>query len=108
MPSSAQIAPVMRCAEKATLRCRNDAGDGNNAQRFAETHETRVVDLCCGMGGLSVAAREMGMRVVAGVDVNPSALRTFGRNFPEAEAIEGSVQSRTVLERCRTVAVGNE
>ena len=26
----------------------------------------RVVDLCCGMGGLSVAAREMGMRVQAG------------------------------------------
>ncbi len=24
---------------------------------------TRVADLCCGMGGLSVAAREMGMRV---------------------------------------------
>jgi len=52
----------------------------------------RVVDLCCGMGGLSVAARKMGMRVVAGVDVNASALRTFGRNFPEAEAIEGSVR----------------
>ncbi len=61
----------------------------------------RVVDLCCGMGGLSVAARDMGMRVVAGVDVNPSALRTFSRNFPEAEAIEGSVRSGTVLERCR-------
>ncbi len=43
-----------------------------------------VVDLCCGMGGLSVAAREMGMRVVAGVDLNPNALKTFGRNFPEA------------------------
>lgn len=26
----------------------------------------RVLDLCCGMGGLSAAAREMGMRVVAG------------------------------------------
>jgi DNA (cytosine-5)-methyltransferase 1 len=63
----------------------------------------RVVDLCCGMGGLSVAAREMGMTVVAGVDVNPSALRTFSRNFPDAEAIEGSVRSRTVLERCRTL-----
>jgi site-specific DNA-cytosine methylase len=49
------------------------------------------------MGGLSVAAREMGMRVVAGVDVNPSALRTFFRNFPQAEAIEGSVRSGTVL-----------
>jgi hypothetical protein len=63
----------------------------------------RALDLCCGMGGLSVAAREMGMRVVAGVDVNSIALRTFGRNFPEAEAIEGSVQSRTVLERCSVV-----
>jgi DNA (cytosine-5)-methyltransferase 1 len=56
------------------------------------TASTRVVDLCCGMGGLSVAAREMGLRVVAGVDVNPNALQTFGRNFSEAEAIEGSVR----------------
>ena len=66
----------------------------------------RVVDLCCGMGGLSVAARELGMTVVAGVDVNPSALRTFSRNFPEAEAIEGSVRSGTVLEQCRALLVG--
>jgi len=62
-----------------------------------------VVDLCCGMGGLSVAAREMGLRVVAGVDLNRNALKTFGRNFPEAEAIEGSVQSSKVLERCRAL-----
>lgn len=55
----------------------------------------RVVDLCCGMGGLSVAARDLGMKVVAGVDVKPSALRIFGRNFPEAEVIEESVQSRS-------------
>ena len=66
-----------------------------------------MVDLCCGMGGLSVAAREMGMRVVAGVDVNPSALRTFSKNFPAAEAIEGSVRSGTVLERCRALLDGN-
>ncbi len=44
--------------------------------------------------------------VAAGVDVNPSPLRTFGRSFPEAEAIEGSVQSRTVLERCRMLLDG--
>jgi predicted RNA methylase len=47
----------------------------------------RVVDLGCGMGVLSVAARQMGMRVVAGVDVNPSALvQAVKRNadrFPE-------------------------
>jgi len=71
------------------------------------SNKTRVLDLCCGMGGLSVAAREMGMRVVAGVDVNPSALRTFSRNFPEAEAIVGSVRSRTVLERCRGLLDGD-
>ena len=73
---------------------------------IAATDNTWVVDLCCGMGGLSVAAREMRMRVVAGVDVNPSAMRTFGRNFPEAEAIEGSVRSGTVLERCQALRVG--
>ncbi|MBN2450072.1 MAG: hypothetical protein JXR77_06765 [Lentisphaeria bacterium] len=43
------------------------------------------------MGGLSVAARELGMIVVAGVDLNPSALRTFSRNLPEAEAMAESV-----------------
>lgn len=40
---------------------------------IATTLNSRVVDLCCGMGGLSVAARAMGMRVFAGVDVK----RTF-------------------------------
>jgi site-specific DNA-cytosine methylase len=70
---------------------------------IAVAGNARVVDLCCGMGGLSVAAREMRMRVVAGVDVNPSALRTFSRNFPEAEAIEGSVRSGTAGERWSVV-----
>lgn len=68
---------------------------------------TRVIDICCGMGGLSVAARDLGMTVVAGVDLNPSALRTFSKNFPEAEAIEGSVRSRTVLEKCRALFDGD-
>jgi len=61
----------------------------------------------CGMGGLSVAARDMGMRVVAGVDMNPSALRTFAKNFPEAEAIEGSVESRMIVEQCRALLGGD-
>lgn len=63
------------------------------------TDNMRVVDLCCGMGGLSVAARELEMAVVAGVDLNRSALRTFAKNFPQAEAIGGSVLSRTVYQR---------
>lgn len=67
----------------------------------------RVIDLCCGMGGLSVAARDLGMAVVGGVDVNPTALRTFSKNFPEAKAIRGSVRSRTILERCRALLEGD-
>jgi len=50
----------------------------------------RAFDLCCGLGGLSVAARDLNMHVVDGVDVNQSVLLTFARNFPQAEAIAGS------------------
>ena len=43
-------------------------------------HESVItaVDLCCGMGGLSLAAQQRGMQVVAGgVDLNPAALLTL-------------------------------
>ncbi len=59
-----------------------------------------VLDLCSGLGGLSLAAKELGLRVVAGVDVNKDALKTFSKNFPTAEALEGSVRSKTILARC--------
>jgi len=59
-----------------------------------------VADLCSGMGGLSLAAQQLGMRIMAGVDLNAAALRTFSKNFPAAETIEGSVRSPIVLERC--------
>ena len=52
------------------------------------------------MGGISLAARQLGMRVVVGVDVNTQAARTFGKNFPDAEFIQGSVRSLKVLRRC--------
>jgi DNA (cytosine-5)-methyltransferase 1 len=69
----------------------------------------RVVDLCCGLGGLSLAARQLGMQIVAGIDLNSNAMKTFGKNFPGAEAIEGSVRSKTALERCaKALASGNE
>ena len=59
-----------------------------------------VGDLCCGMGGMALAARELGMQVIVGVDVNSAAVRTFGKNFPEAEALDGSVRSPRIIERC--------
>lgn len=52
------------------------------------------------MGGLSLAARQLGMRIVVGVDTNATAVRTFEKNFPEAEAIEGSIRSSRIIDRC--------
>jgi DNA (cytosine-5)-methyltransferase 1 len=59
-----------------------------------------VIDFCSGLGGLSLAAKSLGLQIVAGVDVNPSALKTFAKNFPNATALAGSVRSITILERC--------
>ena len=59
-----------------------------------------VADLCCGMGGLSLAASQLGMSVVVGVDCNRTALRTFESNFPSAKPLAGSVRSRKLLKCC--------
>jgi DNA (cytosine-5)-methyltransferase 1 len=64
-----------------------------------------VVDLCSGMGGLSEAARSLGLTICAGVDTNPTAIRTFGKNFPRAKAIVGSVRSSKVLDQCETAVL---
>jgi DNA (cytosine-5)-methyltransferase 1 len=60
-----------------------------------------VVDLCCGMGGLSLAAKQMGMRICAGVDSNLEATKTFKNNFPGTEVLVGSVRSVKTLNRCK-------
>lgn len=52
------------------------------------------------MGGLSLAAHALGMRVAVGVDSNAQAARTFCKNFPEAAFVLGSVRSQRVLRRC--------
>lgn len=60
----------------------------------------RVLDLCCGLGGLSIAAKRIGMTILAGIDPDIHALKTFSRNFPEATSIEGSIRSGKVLNDC--------
>jgi DNA (cytosine-5)-methyltransferase 1 len=83
-------------------RLETRVGDGYRLPVHEGKYEDRpvVVDLCCGMGGLSLAARDLGMRVAVGVDVDTHAARTFRKNFPEAEFMEGSVRSSKVLHRC--------
>lgn len=69
-------------------------------ERERSSIKPTVTDLCCGMGGLSLAARNLGMHIAAGVDVNAHAARTFKKNFPEAKFVEGSIRSPKVLQRC--------
>jgi len=59
-----------------------------------------VLDLCSGLGGLSLAAKEIGLHIVGCVDVNAAALKTFSRNFPDSKTIKGSVGSKTILGQC--------
>lgn len=48
----------------------------------------RTLDLFCGGGGSSWGARAAGADVVCGVDAAPYAVATFRRNFPQANAVE--------------------
>ncbi|QLC23455.1 DNA cytosine methyltransferase [Parasphingopyxis sp. CP4] len=52
-----------------------------------------VVDFFCGCGGTSAGLREAGMSIVAGIDFDPEAGRTFERNFPEACFFEADIQT---------------
>lgn len=61
----------------------------------------RVLDLCCGLGGISQAARDLGCEIVAGVDVSTTALETFRHNFASAAVIQGSVTRKATLSACR-------
>ncbi|MBX3380491.1 MAG: DNA cytosine methyltransferase [Phycisphaeraceae bacterium] len=63
----------------------------------------KVLDLCCGLGGISFAAREFGCLVVGGVDLSSQAIESFQHNFPDATAITGSVAERKTLDACRQI-----
>jgi DNA (cytosine-5)-methyltransferase 1 len=47
-----------------------------------------VVDLFCGCGGMAWGLKKAGFRILAGVDNNKVALKTFALNFPEAKALD--------------------
>ena len=81
-----------------------------NLKSFSPTHlfwkKAQIIDLCCGLGGLSLAAKQLGMQIVAGVDLHQAPLKTFCRNFPEATVINGSVNSKAVIENCAALVKG--
>ncbi len=60
-----------------------------------------VVDLFCGAGGFSQGFREEGFNILLGVDNDPSAIRSYKANFPEALALAEDVRDVTgrLIER---------
>jgi DNA (cytosine-5)-methyltransferase 1 len=93
------ISPTLKPKDARQL-WRPSPANGKPSGNGGQTQAAAVADLCCGMGGLSLAARELGMRVVVGVDVSAQVARTYSKNFPEAEFVQGSVRSPSVLRQC--------
>lgn len=52
-----------------------------------------LVDFFCGCGGTSAGFRAAGMRILAGIDNDPSSGLTFARNFPEATFIGSDIKN---------------
>lgn len=79
-------------------------GTGSETPKQSMPDSAVAADLCCGMGGLSFAAESLGLKVVAGIDTDESALRTFEKNFPGAKAILNSIRSSTAIEEVGNLA----
>ena len=59
----------------------------------------RVVDLCCGMGGLSYAAAQVGLSVLAGVDQNGLWRKLYEGLHPGSIFCCGDLVDSTVLQQ---------
>jgi len=50
---------------------------------MSEFYAPRVIDLFCGAGGLSLGFQNAGCRILGGIEINPHAVRTHHKNFPD-------------------------
>lgn len=57
-----------------------------------------VVDFFCGCGGTSAGLRKSGMEILAGIDIDSMALKTYKANFSKAKVFNESIVD---LELCR-------
>lgn len=51
-----------------------------------------VIDFFCGCGGTSAGLRAAGMKVLAGIDYDEKAIKTYQKNFPEAVCIQKDIK----------------
>jgi DNA (cytosine-5)-methyltransferase 1 len=59
----------------------------------------RTLDLFCGAGGLTEGFHLAGFSTIGGVDVDPDAIATFAKNFPQATSICGDIRKAGIRER---------
>lgn len=59
-----------------------------------------TIDLCCGLGGLSLGAIDVGIIPIAALDLSENALKTYRCNFPQTETIKGDVAEPSIIDKC--------
>lgn len=73
--------------------------ESNKIYEKKKQKKLRAFDLCCGLGGLSLGAFNVGVIPIAAVDLSENALRTYRSNFPQAEVINGDVAEPSVIDK---------
>ena len=68
---------------------------------------TNVVDLFCGVGGLSLGAARAGFTIRGGIDTDHKALNTHFKNFPMTVHINADVASLTGRSICSQLGLKN-
>ncbi len=51
-----------------------------------------VIDFFCGCGGTSAGLRAAGMKIIAGIDYDEKAIKTYHLNFPEAIPVQKDIK----------------
>lgn len=72
-----------------------------------ETRRKAVIDLCCGLGGLSLAAQNLGLQPIIGVDICKNALKTYQHNFAPIQSICSDIEKkktvRDIIDTAKTI-----
>lgn len=82
-------------------------GEPKLEYRYKKTdnNKYKVVDLCCGAGGLSKGLEMTGeFEIVLGVDIHTSSLETFKLNHPNTNTILGDIRKITVEQYLEATA----
>lgn len=73
--------------------------------RAGQNLQPLCIDLFAGAGGLAEGFRQAGWRILAGVDNDPSAAKTFQLNFPESLFFQSDISSLKPAELLKDCAL---